>query len=547
MPKIIHITIYNMQDVNSKERRPRESIAQWKQRLKWLNRNGTYATIEPAIVRADSSSISQDRRVLGRKPNDYGVSSNASIQRQYIENPSIAQKVINGITDALHITRPPTFTDGYGVERNAEVPLSESAQGQELKRIGKTAMTGLGIVTIPTIIGSLVKAPLATAAMLGAGTAADKGTKAVLNTVNKNLQNVKLSPEQINTAGFLASLPAMGAANKWGHAVTRRGLETIMHTSGSPNPAPEVQRYWKQLSPGDKAKTLNYIITGRFTPGSNTLGRYEGKPIYYTGFSGTSQTITPKPGMDAVRTYLYGEPLADLTEIKNSNYGPHENYILRNYPRKNIKVYEGSSPRGIFEETSVIKASSEPASTIIESAKNDIPIKGNTGQYYNYDAAGHLRQNGIVNGDLYTREQDIWKFNPNDYVKRWLKDKELNTLDGKPLNPNKGTGWIKKLPLRWGLHVVDHYGTPFIVRTPWARTIERNSIINDNVPFNTAMKDLQAEASQYINVPDKLPTTLFNELKSFGENAPTAEDLLFWKKIKDSAHIEEGSDLDIDL
>ena len=48
-------------------------------------------------------------------------------------------------------------------------------------------------------------------------------------------------------------------------------------------------------------------------------------------------------------------------------------------------------------------------------------------------------------------------------MKKWLKDIEPNKLNPKGV---KYPQWKKAL-LRAGLEVVDHAGTPVIVRTPW--------------------------------------------------------------------------------
>ena len=55
-------------------------------------------------------------------------------------------------------------------------------------------------------------------------------------------------------------------------------------------------------------------------------------------------------------------------------------------------------------------------------------------------------------------EQDIWKFKPKEYMKKWLDNNEDVYL---PL-------WKKAL-MRTGLEATDYVGTPVIVRTPWQR------------------------------------------------------------------------------
>lgn len=115
----------------------------------------------------------------------------------------------------MHLTSPPTFTDGYNRELNAEVPLSESAQGQELKRIGSTTLKGMTIAGTTALPFSFYYAPLATTAGLGTGIVASKATDAGMNLI-QNLTNRQFTPEQRTTATFLTSLPAGIKGYKWG-------------------------------------------------------------------------------------------------------------------------------------------------------------------------------------------------------------------------------------------------------------------------------------------------------------------------------------------
>lgn len=79
---------------------------------------------------------------------------------------SIAGRAISWLTDKLGLTKTPSYTDGYGTVRNTEVPFKDSAQGQELKRMGETAknvgqiaLIGMGLInpaTSPTTAASLL-------------------------------------------------------------------------------------------------------------------------------------------------------------------------------------------------------------------------------------------------------------------------------------------------------------------------------------------------------------------------------------------------------
>lgn len=164
--------------------------------------------LEPATVQANSATISNGRQYVGSRNNDYRVNQKSLFgERKYNSDPSIAQKVLNGITDKLYLTSPPTFTDGYDRTLNAEVPLFESAKGQELKRMGNTAMKGVTIAGTAALPFSFYYAPLATTAGLVTGVGTAKATDAGMNLV-ENLTDKQFTPEQRTIATFLTSLPA---------------------------------------------------------------------------------------------------------------------------------------------------------------------------------------------------------------------------------------------------------------------------------------------------------------------------------------------------
>lgn len=56
-------------------------------------------------------------------------------------------------------------------------------------------------------------------------------------------------------------------------------------------------------------------------------------------------------------------------------------------------------------------------------------------------------------------EQDIWKFKPKEYMKKWLDNNEGTNIP-----------FWKKALMRTGLEVTDRVGTPVIVKTPWKMT-----------------------------------------------------------------------------
>lgn len=117
-------------------------------------------------------------------------------------------------------------------------------------------------------------------------------------------------------------------------------------------------------------------------------------------------------GYDAVRTYLYGEPLVSFKPVQNPDLGAHAKYVAKNYPGKKIKVYEANQDlySGNF------RPSQEP--TLFKTEGEMGPIDNITpqGRLESFDAAGHILETGLLDGDFFTRHQDIWKFNSKDYM-----------------------------------------------------------------------------------------------------------------------------------
>ena len=83
-----------------------------------------------------------------------------------------------------------------------------------------------------------------------------------------------------------------------------------------------------KASPKKHAGVLSYISTG---VGYNTYA-----PEAYTGFQKAAK------GNDMIDAYLYNKTINPSYGVKkiNVDYGPHENYIRKIYPYKDIPVYE---------------------------------------------------------------------------------------------------------------------------------------------------------------------------------------------------------------
>lgn len=399
--------------------------------------------------------ISKGYKVVGRKDNNHRVNQKSVFgERKYKQNRSLADRAWNSFTDAVHLTSPPTFKDGYGRTLNAEVPLMESAQGQELRRMGKTAFDVIKIASIPFFGKSLYFNPFSTtvSAGVGAGTYALMGP--VTDGINDQLhkQGKELSNDQKETLRILPSFFTGKLAHDYGTNVTKRGIEVAMHTTAYGDPIPEILSGWKQRNISQKLDVLKYIFTGKNNNGtSNTLGWRRGKPHFYTGFfrssQGSVQDAPPEYGYDAIRAYLYKEPLYPFKQVKGKDYGILDTYVRDNYSNKDIKIFETKgAPYG--EQV----APGEPKLLSVKPYHGTIETNIEGKGKFLFDAAGHNKEFGDYNGRTFIREQDIWKFNPKDFMKRWTDE----------FTPSP-----KKFVTKYGLDLVDYHGTPFIVRTPW--------------------------------------------------------------------------------
>lgn len=95
-----------------------------------------------------------------------------------------------------------------------------------------------------TLPFGMVLEPIATPLALGAGAGTYAVVKKGLNELNSNLEEKKgisIHPKVLDTVSSAASFATGAPAKHYGDAVTRRGLELIMHESSAVNPAPEVQ------------------------------------------------------------------------------------------------------------------------------------------------------------------------------------------------------------------------------------------------------------------------------------------------------------------
>lgn len=229
-------------------------------------------------------------------------------------------------------------------------------------------------------------------------------------------------------SNYIMMLPVIGSAVK---APLKRSIEVAMRTSNDANPIEDILYHFYKASPKKHAGVLSYITTG---VGYNTYA-----PEAYTGFQKAAK------GNDMIDAYLYNKTINPSYKVKKVSieYGPHENYVRKVYPYKNIPVYENTETIDFYTNKPLKEATNVTDKTIWKGANNNLDF-GDRG----VDAAGHLIQEGMSDGKKVYRAQDIWKFNPDEYSKKWSSF----DIDRKAV---------------LGLKLLDKLGTPVITRTPW--------------------------------------------------------------------------------
>lgn len=357
---------------------------------------------------------------------------------------------------------------------------------------------GYPLAMLATGLGqSVVTAPFATtASFIGGytgGKAIDTGSK--LTTGKSwaenvhNLTGLDIEPSEISNPGVWIGgfyVP------KYGTNVVRRGVETAMRTSPMQNGLETFIDNGKLvLKDRNRVKAIGkYIFTGKATGNKgyyNSLRYTHPEENYYGGFDWIPENLRGKN--DVIDAFLYGKEIDPgfglYKKAQGENFGIHKNYVGENYSNKadKIQVY------GTYKTDPLY-------SKIKTTHSKGIDSEIETGNNVGFDAAGHRQVYGFDKaGNQYTMEQDIWKFKPKEYMKKWLdNNKDVDV----PL-------WKKAL-MRSGLEVTDRVGTPVIVRTPWKPTSlgRQKSILHG---------DLQAPPSQInINMDDLLKNIDLNNL-----------------------------------
>lgn len=248
---------------------------------------------------------------------------------------------------------------------------------------------------------------------------------------------------------------------------TKRALEIVMRsTLGNNDGSNFINALNARKAEGFKAfkPQINYILFGK----NNRWRRLFGQPEYnpsdrtidlsgntYNGLWGNYDSID---GNDIIDTYLYGVPLDDQFNawpMENPDYGIFTDYVRENYPGRRIQVYEfGDDPGDVTNIGNHQIIDDDPETPYFQNGEWHGPFmtdfRTKYGDPIQVDVSGHhsLRGESELMGNV-TQNWDIWKFNPNEYAKKWLHGPRFDRW--------KYTG------LKW----LDRAGNPIIFKQNW--------------------------------------------------------------------------------
>lgn len=345
--------------------------------------------------------------------------------------------------------------------------------------------------TIPYMIPYVGEALMARDLYSGAKDAVTNG----LNLSNGSQMLFSALPLGVGTTTRSLRFP------KYLGGVERRGIETLMRTSSGANPAEPIKQGIQEIISTNPARLVPltvYGLTGyRWGPKGyyNSLAHYQpnngvykfwrprGNVSYYSGFEGRGTPImvgdvspskTEVP--DLIDAYLYKKPIDPAYGVVKVNqgddFGVFKDYVAKNYANKaeNIPVYEvvstpSDTPSQTVAQSFGVRGSDE--------VRSRFPLIGSTRP----NVGGHnVNIARMSDGNFGFRLEDIWKFNSDEYMKRW----KLNNLP-----------WYQKKLYKKMLDEVDRLGTPVVTRTKWSTS-----------PFPESVSNFPSQTSKFTLIGD---------------------------------------------
>lgn len=237
--------------------------------------------------------------------------------------------------------------------------------------------------------------------------------------------------------------------------ITRRGIEVAMRTAAAGNPIPEIKTMsnviWSGHFGGKKRlfDIGNYILTGRKKGvkgwyNSLAVAPTDKEVVYYTGIPSPTKQLV---GNDYIDAFLYGKRVDPRFGLKKVPTAPDfDGYAadlarFSQKKRNSVPTYEVIPDDNIVRGVTPTNISQAPSKFKRMDAEGAISVVDDRF----VDTAGH---NLDYDGDAIIRQTDLWQFLHDAYSKKY------NTH-----------GLLEK----YGLKLVDDFGTPIITRTPWYR------------------------------------------------------------------------------
>lgn len=409
-----------------------------------LTGNSTYQE-DPPEVKGYDGEIKSDDRSNTRRWIDQQMSNNRTplgyVTQTVLPTGAVAAAVTYGAPVLYNaVTKGAPFIYN-GIRTAASNPATIKPALQTGVQTGLKLGKQLGKELVKGVVG------------MGAVNAATKATTG--KTWGEQVsQSTGVSPEfgEILNPGAYAPTYLKNAA--------KRGVETAMRTVHFANPMETIVGGMLDIIKHDPKRALsigNYILTGTKLGNKGYYNSFNPQYMnYYTGFNPIDHAYDYLPENDFIDAFLYKKPISPkfgVTNTGSKDYGIHSAYVKKYYPDKDIQVYEVSPNQQL---TVPVPGKDLPEAPIIKENKgSDIESMFYTSEGWVPDVSGHLREYSYdLTGQNMSRGQDIWKFNPYEYIERY-----------RHMFRSKPELWAAKL----GLKTVDHLGTPVITRTRWLR------------------------------------------------------------------------------
>ena len=354
--------------------------------------------------------------------------------------------------------------------------------------------------------------PLTTSFIAGmkGGELVDEGMKNFNGkTWSKTISDISGYPSFIsdmtNPGYFIGGAGGYVFPEKYLSGVEKRAVEMAMKTSGKSEGTyvalknHELKNIFNPKSSEGRDRLAYLLLGKKGSNGYNRLGTLDDYP--YNGIFGKFDP--GEQGVIDVAIHPDRELHPTIGKLAENQYdlGVHSDYISTKYPDRKPRVYELDS------STLVDYPSNKTAEQILNGKQtvgvyNNIILKtpNKTGGFIEFDASGHIREyrRDPITNELMFRDQDIWKFNPDEYELKWLQNdltdnmKELMRKDPKLKEQYLKDFRKNNKILDAGLRLVDKVVTPNIYRTPWYR-----STLNDEIPQTSEFEPFDSNKIQF--------------------------------------------------